>query len=345
MVAKHRVCAVAAMSMTWAIGPCALAAPAQRPPGGMAGQLIEHYHMQRVPQEGVWFSVSYVSDDGIEGVALPARYAGRKHASGNAILILATRRDFSALHRLQSDEVWHFYGGTPLDLLLLYPDGKGRSVTLGSDVLHGQVPQYTVPHGVWMGAAPRGKGNAYSFGGTQLAPAFDPVDFEIGYRDTLTRRYPNFAGKIAQLTRAEFAIAPTTTAAAPTETNAAPAGEVFSAEAVPSLTPATGVMLKELAGRATGHAMSTAVSVAKFRLSDGATSGRSLNRRGEEILLITQGSGSVTLNGKTVEVNDQSVVYIPAGEPHEIVADQYGLLEFYAVSVPAFDPTNYVPLK
>src|SRR3984885_9729410 len=149
-------------------------------PEGIAGQLIDHYHMQRIPQEGAWFGLTYTSDDQIDGAALPSRYAGRAHVAGSAIVTVATRSDFSALHRLQTDEVWHFYGGSPLELLLLYPDGHGQKVILGSNVLAGDVPQFTVPRGVWQGSAPRGmSAQRYSLFGDQLSPAFLHEDFEM----------------------------------------------------------------------------------------------------------------------------------------------------------------------
>ncbi len=179
------------------------------PPGGMAGKLIEHYHMQRVPQEGPWFSLTYVSDDALDGAGLPARYVGRRHAAASAIVLVETAADFSAMHRLQTDEVWHFYGGAPIDMLLLYPDGHGRKVTLGAHVLTGELPQFTVPHGVWQGSAPRGvSARTYSFAGDQLSPGFDYADLEMGYRDALKREYPAFSRDIQRLTRIEFATKP-----------------------------------------------------------------------------------------------------------------------------------------
>ena len=132
----------------------AAATRAAAAPSGMAGRLIAHFKMQRIPEEGAWFAVTYTSGDELAGAALPPRYAGHAHAAGGAIVAVITARDFSAMHRLQTDEVWHFYGGAPLKLLLLYPDGKGRTVTLGTHVLRGEVAQFTVPKGVWQGAAP-----------------------------------------------------------------------------------------------------------------------------------------------------------------------------------------------
>lgn len=180
---------------------------AQTPPTGMAKRLIEHFKMERIPQEGPWFSVVYVGTDRIEGSALPARYHGKAHATGSVIYAVETRTDFSALHRLQTDETWHFYGGDPLELLLLFPDGHGETVILGGDVFKGQQPQFTVPRGVWQGSAPVGDAGpeAFAYFGCQLAPAFEYEDFEIGYRDELQRTYPKFAERIGQLTRPEFA--------------------------------------------------------------------------------------------------------------------------------------------
>ncbi len=314
-------------------------------PPGMAGKLIAHYHMQRVPQEGVWFSLGYVSEDTLAGSALPERYANQAHAAGSAIFVVATDTDFSALHCLQTDETWHWYGGAPLELLLLNPDGHGQSVILGNDVWHGQTPQFTVPHGVWQGAAPiRGRGTGrYSFAGTQLSPAFDARDFAIGYRDQLQTRYPAFRREIEAFTRIEFATAPT----APQAKNEAPAGSeahVFNTSAVPVVTAAPGVSLQELVGRLAPNAGTASLSVARFSLAPGTGSGKSFNHRGLEILLVTQGQGQVLLDREIVPVERDSVVYLPPGAVHEITAAARGELGFYAITVPAFSPEDYVPL-
>ncbi len=169
-----------------------------------ADKLIRHYGMQTVPKEGVWFTVTYESADRIDGAALPPRYGGRSHPAVSAIVALETAAAFSALHRLKTDETWHFYGGDPIDLLLLPPDGQSRRVVLGSDVLAGQTPQFTVPAGVWQGSSPlTPKGKGCSLFGTELAPAFAYEDFEIGYRDQLTAGFPAEASRIAELTRAD----------------------------------------------------------------------------------------------------------------------------------------------
>jgi predicted cupin superfamily sugar epimerase/mannose-6-phosphate isomerase-like protein (cupin superfamily) len=317
----------------------------------MAGKLIEHFHMQRVPQEGCWFSLSYASDDSLDGDMLPARYAGRTHAAGNAIIALETPRDFSAMHRLQTDEVWHFYEGSPIEMLLLYPDGHGQRVTLGANVLAGELRQFTVPRGVWQGSAPRDKSAAaYAFFADQLSPGFDYADFEIGYRDVLQREYPAFARDIRRLTRAEFAASPAAAAGTDIARAAALPGadpqlrrpNAFSESAVAAVTAAPGVTLKELVGEKSPLAPTPRLSVARFTLAPGHTTGTSYNHRSEEVFLVVSGSGQVHLQTEIRPVGPGSTVFIPATVPHSIEADAGNELVFLAISAPAFTPEDYV---
>ncbi|MEJ1974289.1 MAG: cupin domain-containing protein [Lacunisphaera sp.] len=203
---------------------------ARATPVGPAARLIEHLKMEKIPVEGCWFTVTYTSPIKIAGEALPARY-GSSRTAGGAIYALVTREDFSGMHQLKTDEVWHFYAGDPIELLLLHPDGKAEVVVLGPDVLAGQHPQYTVPAGVWMGARPvKASADAYGFFGTTMAPGFDYGDFEVGYRDELQAKYPAQRELIAALTRSGQAVKPATPA--PAETKAAPQPTVFLPTAV-----------------------------------------------------------------------------------------------------------------
>jgi hypothetical protein len=323
----------------------AASAAAQSPqmPEGMAGRLIAHYKMQRIPQEGPWFSLTYESTDLLDGADLPERYAGRSHLAGSAIMVVETSADFSALHRLQTDEVWHFYGGSPIDILLLYPNGTGRRITLGGDVLSGQLLQFTVPHGVWQGSAPRNRAaRAYSLAGDQLSPGFDYGDFEMGYRDALQRDYPAFAADIRRLTRDEFANAPVAPPAIPAA-GSSKRGVVFPSSGVPIQTMATGVQLQELVGKVASNAKSGRVSVAQFVLEPGRSSGMSFNHRSEEVFWVAGGSGRVRLGSEVLPVSPGSVVFIPPGAVHAIEADANSMLTFLAISAPAFTPEDYAP--
>ncbi|MEV7387545.1 MULTISPECIES: cupin domain-containing protein [unclassified Streptomyces] len=151
--------------------------------------LIAHYDLEPIPREGGLFRRTW------EG---PARTDGRPE--GSAIVALLTADDYSALHRLPSDEVWHFYLGDPLALLLLAPDGTTRTPVLGPDIRNGQRIQLTVPAGTWMGARVAAPG-AWSFFGCTMAPGFTFESYEHGNAAHLTARYPSEAARITELCR------------------------------------------------------------------------------------------------------------------------------------------------
>ncbi len=164
-----------------------------------AAKLAAHLGMAAIPHEGPLFVRTYECAEPFG--ALPGRYAGPR-AACSAIYALITVENFSAMHRLATDELWHFYGGTPLELLLLHPGGRSEVIIVGPDVLAGQHPQLRVPRGVWMGArllnpAP----GAHALIGNTLAPAFDYADYEHGCRAELTAAYPDRAALITALTR------------------------------------------------------------------------------------------------------------------------------------------------
>lgn len=310
-------------------------------PTGPAKQLIDHLGMELIPVEGCWFKLTYTSAIKLAGEALPARY-GAPRPAGGAIYALVTREDFSCLHRLKTDEVWHFYAGDPIELLLLQPEGHSEVVVLGSDLLAGQHPQFTVPAGAWMGARPvKASADAYGFFGTTMAPGFDYGDFEVGYRDELQRSYPAQRDLIAALTRAEQATRPATPA--PAEAKAPPQPTVFLSSAVAPVSFAPGAELRELIGL-TGHAKTVRTSIAGFTLAPGKTTGLSYLKSGEEYFLVTKGRGTVVVGAVTSPVEAGSIVFLAPEVRHSITAAADSSLEFYAVSTPAFSPENYVPV-
>lgn len=151
--------------------------------------LVAHYALEPIPREGGLFRRTWAG---------PERSDGRPQ--GSAIVVLLTSDDFSALHRLPSDEIWHFYLGDPLEMLLLAPDGTSRTAVLGPDVLHGQHLQLTVPAGTWMGARVATDGS-WTFFGCTMAPGFTYEGYEHGDLAHLTARYPSEAARIAELCR------------------------------------------------------------------------------------------------------------------------------------------------
>lgn len=168
--------------------------------------LIDHYHMAKILDEGCWFAISYRSPLQLPAHSLPGALENASRVAGSAIYALITAEDFSAMHRLAQDETWHFYCGDPIELLLLHPDGRGEAVLLGTDIVAGQNPQYTVPAGTWMGARPQRKNpDAFSFFGCTLVPGFEDKDYEPGYCSVLQASYPEYADAIKSLTRTDFA--------------------------------------------------------------------------------------------------------------------------------------------
>ena len=170
-------------------------------------ELIQTLGLQPLPGEGGLYAQSYVSPERIPAQALPARYAGVEKTFSTAIYYLLTSDpdSFSALHRLPTDEIFHFYLGDPVEGLLLHPDGSSTLVTLGQDLRAGQRLQAVAPHGSWQGwhlLPPESAGCGYALLGTTMAPGYTSSDFELGMRGALTSAYPSQAAVIARLTRA-----------------------------------------------------------------------------------------------------------------------------------------------
>jgi len=149
--------------------------------------------------EGGWYVETYRTKDRIpvEPRGGPRR---EERALATAIYYLLTAETFSALHRLRSDEMFHFYLGDPVEMLQLLPGGEGRVHVLGTDLASGMHPQLLVPREVWQGARIR-PGGELALLGTTVSPGFDPADFELGDRATLQAVYPQYRDWIAALTR------------------------------------------------------------------------------------------------------------------------------------------------
>jgi len=116
-----------------------------------AQEIIELLGLEPLPEEGGFFRQSYQSPERIPQQSLPARYQ-QDMALGAAIYFLLTPDDYSAMHQLNTDEIFHFYLGDPVELLLLHPDGSGEVFVLGNDLQASMRPQKLVKRGVWQGA-------------------------------------------------------------------------------------------------------------------------------------------------------------------------------------------------
>jgi hypothetical protein len=148
--------------------------------------------------EGGSFRETWRAGEGLPAAALPARY-GAARAFGTAILYLLEAAEVSAMHRLRSDETWHFYLGDSVELLQLGRDGTAHVVLLGHDLAAGEHVQHTVPRDTWQGARVTA-GGAWALLGATMAPGFDRDDFESGTRAALLAGWPRAAALIEALT-------------------------------------------------------------------------------------------------------------------------------------------------
>lgn len=163
-----------------------------------AEDLIRLLGLEPLEPEGGYFRQTYRAAETIPRAALPARYVADK-AFSTAIYYLLTPDTQSALHRLPTDEVYHFYLGDPVTLLQLYPGGASEMVTLGPRIDQGQRVQAVVPAGTWQGSL-LNPGGAWVLMGTTMAPGFDDSDFALGERAALLAQYPERAELIVRLT-------------------------------------------------------------------------------------------------------------------------------------------------
>lgn len=166
-----------------------------------AEQIIKFFRMQPLRKEGGYYVETYRCAERIKKESLPERYPGDRNL-GSVILYLLTSKSISLLHRLKSDEMFHFYFGQPVTMLQLYPDGKSEIITLGHKILEEQKVQVVVPAGIWQGAFVQ-PGGKFALLGCSVAPAFEEEDFEIGNRNDLLSKYPDLREMILKLTRGQ----------------------------------------------------------------------------------------------------------------------------------------------
>jgi predicted cupin superfamily sugar epimerase len=163
-----------------------------------AAQIIERLQLVPLAIEGGYFRETYRSMVSVAAAALPTEYGGDRSVS-TAIYYLLTPETFSAIHRVKSDEVFHFYAGDAVEMLQLDADGRSRIVIIGNDLAGGQLPQLVVPGGLWQGCRliPGGK---WALMGCTVAPGFDYGDFTAANRAELIAKYSDHAKLITALT-------------------------------------------------------------------------------------------------------------------------------------------------
>lgn len=166
--------------------------------------LVRLLELQPHP-EGGFFRELYRSDEGIEKASLPGRFSGAR-SYATAIYFLLTHDTFSALHTIESDELWHHYEGGPLRIVTLSSDGAREDFVLGKDYAKGERPFACVRRGLVFGSylddrSERMTTADYALVGCTVAPGFDFEDFRLLPRDGLLARFPEHAELVTRLTR------------------------------------------------------------------------------------------------------------------------------------------------
>lgn len=155
-------------------------------------QIINNLSLLRHP-EGGWYREVYRSDEHILQHALPERFSGNR-CFATSIYFLLESGEFSAFHKIHSDETWHFYKGSPLSIHMLDKSGNYSHITLG-DGLHFQ---YTVPAGYWFAAEVQ-QDNSFALVGCSVSPGFDFADFELAQKSQLLQAFPKHESLITRL--------------------------------------------------------------------------------------------------------------------------------------------------
>jgi predicted cupin superfamily sugar epimerase len=136
--------------------------------------------------EGGFYKEMYRSEEIIDQTALPERYIGNR-SFATQIYFMLLRHNHSSFHRLNSDETWHFYDGSPVIIYLLSKKTGLQEISLG--ISTDSMPQFTIPKNCWFAAEVRGEGE-FSLIGCTVAPGFDFADFELAKRGSLFKEFP-----------------------------------------------------------------------------------------------------------------------------------------------------------
>lgn len=159
---------------------------------------IQALQLQPHP-EGGYYRETYRSPQLMDVTPAENDPAVQRNVS-TGIYFLLEQGNFSAFHRIRSDEMWHFYAGQALEVLEISPAGDLRCTRLGPDVAQGEVFQHVVPAHTWFASRVL-EGGAFSLVGCTVAPGFDFADFCLADRATLSTDFPQHQQLIQTLTR------------------------------------------------------------------------------------------------------------------------------------------------
>jgi predicted cupin superfamily sugar epimerase len=148
--------------------------------------------------EGGYYKETYRSDGNINSESLNDNYNGKRSYS-TCIYFLLTSNDFSAFHKIEQDEIWHFHEGSPIKLHTISENGIHNEYVIGNDFLNGQKPQLVVDGNHWFAASVTEK-DSYALVSCTVSPGFDFSDFMLPTRNELISKFPQHKELIIQYT-------------------------------------------------------------------------------------------------------------------------------------------------
>ena len=161
-------------------------------------ELIDKLQLEKHP-EGGYFKETYRSEILLPDSALPSEFTSGRNAS-TCIYFMLTSDEFSAFHKVNQDEAWHFYLGETITLHMISPEGEYSQVSIGNDFGQNETPQFVVPAQHWFAAEIKTE-DSFALVGCTVAPGFDFDDFELAEQQELQQIFLQHKEIIQRLTR------------------------------------------------------------------------------------------------------------------------------------------------
>lgn len=130
----------------------------------------------------------------------PDKREKKKRSYSTSIYFLLEGKQFSSFHKIKSDELWHFYDGSPVKIIMISDSGKLTEMILGKNLEEKQKFQFVVPKNTWFASELLNK-RSFALVGCTVSPGFDFDDFELAKRDDLLSKFPQHSKIITALTR------------------------------------------------------------------------------------------------------------------------------------------------
>lgn len=148
--------------------------------------------------EGGYFKETYRSKGFINSNSLDENYSGNRNYS-TCIYFLLTSEQFSAFHKINQDEIWHFHEGSPIKLHTISESGKHHEFLIGNNITKEEHPQLIVPGNHWFTASIFEE-ESYALVSCTVSPGFDFADFILPTRSELIEKFPQHKEIITQYT-------------------------------------------------------------------------------------------------------------------------------------------------